>query len=173
MSKDEKRIRTLSLQQLYEELGILEDELRTARNEQYEKVIEGLVERDVSDKRIIQDIAWITGGFFTFNLMYAFLSRPIQDPAWLNYVCAGLCGVATAMSIAATRMGWNRTNEKYGSQIRSYYRFHPEEVEKKRKEVGRTDADIKVENLEKKALLYNKYIDIEENNQCLTLIGKQ
>ena len=161
MSKEEKRIKTLSVSQLYTELASLEEELKVARNKQYNALIEQLVEEDVSDKRIIQDILWVSGGFFTFNLMYAFLTRPIQDPVWLNYVCSGLCAVATAMSIAATRIGWNKTNKKYGDQIRRHYQFSPEDVEKRRKGAARTDEDIKVMQLEKKRTLYNKYITLK------------
>lgn len=164
MRKEEKRIKTLSLTQLYEELGCLEEELKGAKNKQYNALIEQLVEEDVSDKRILKDILWITGGFFTFNLMYAFLTRPIQDPVWMNYVCSGLCAVATAMSIAATRIGWNKTNEKYGAEIRRHYQFCPEDVEKRRKGASRTDADIEVMLLEKKINLYNKYITIKRND---------
>ena len=87
MKKEEKRIRTLSLQQLYEELGYLEDDLKSAKHRQHEKHIEQLVEGDVSDKRILKDILWITGGFATFHTMYIFLARPIQNPVWLNYLC--------------------------------------------------------------------------------------
>ena len=171
MNKEEKRIKTLSVSQLYTELASLEEELKIARNKQYNALIEQLVEEDVSDKRIIQDILWITGGFFTFNLMYAFLTRPIQDPVWMNYVCSGLCAVATAMSIAATRMGWNKTNAKYGADIRRHYQFSPEDVEKRRPGASRTTEDIIVKQLEKKRDLYNKYI-IAKRNEGLSEADK-
>ena len=161
MKKEEKRIRTLSLQQLYEELGYLEDDLKSAKHRQHEKHIEQLVEGDVSDKRILKDILWITGGFATFHTMYIFLARPIQNPVWLNYLCAGACAIATAMSIYATRKGWEKTNAKYGEQFKKYYQFHPEEVEAKKKDLARYDEDIAVENLEKKIAIYNKYIEIK------------
>lgn len=161
MRKEEKRIKTLSLTQLYEELGHLEEDLKMAKHNRHEKAIEQLVEYGVSDKRIIKDILWITGGFVTFNMMYLFLARPIQDPVWLNYVCSGFCAIATAMSIAATRIGWNKTNEKYGDQIRRHYNFNYAEVEEKRKGLSTTYEDIVVKDLEKKRQLYLKYIDFK------------
>ena len=107
MTKLEKEIRVLSLEELEKrsrELAVAELDAKKAL---FERVREGIIERDISDSRTWKDLGLFAGGLFTFQLGQLFLCQPLEPKA-LNFVCAGLCFATSAYAVVATRLGYEK-----------------------------------------------------------------
>ena len=164
MTKLEKEIRVLSLEELERrsrELAVAELDAKKAL---FNRVQEGIIERDISDSRSWKDMGLFAGGLFTFQLGQLFLCQPLE-PKWLNFVCAGLSFATSAYTVIATRLGYNKQKELMYEERKEYYAKHPEKVVEYYKESPRYDEHLNLENIEKEKSLVDYYIYAKKSQQ--------
>jgi len=164
MTKLEKKIKAMTRDELevrYRDLVVEEYEAKKAL---YARIQEAIIERDISDKRLWKDVAFIAEGFVTFQLGYIFLAQPLE-PKWVNYVAAGLCFLNSALSVVATRAGFEKTKKTMYDERKAYYTAHPEEVYEYYDEAPRFDEHIKLENIQKELQLVTETLQLKRFEQ--------
>ena len=157
MTKLEKEIRVLSLEELEKrsrELAVAELDAKKAL---FERVREGIIERDISDSRTWKDMGLFAGGLFTFQLGQLFFLQPLE-PKWLNFVCAGLSFATSAYTVIATRLGYNKQKELMYEERKEYYTKNPEKVVEYYKESPRYVEHLRLEEIDKEKRLVDYYI---------------
>jgi hypothetical protein len=157
MTKLEKEIRVLSLEELEKRARELELAELDAKKALFERVRESIIERDISDSRTWKDMGLFAGGLFTFQLGQIFLMQPLE-PKWLNFVCAGLSFATSAYAVIATRLGYNKQKELMYDERKEYYTKNPEKVVEYYKECPRFDEHLKLEEIDKEKRLVDYYI---------------
>ena len=160
MTKLEKKVRAMSKEELEVRYRDLIVEIFEAKKSLYTRIEEAIIERDISDKRLWKDILFITEGFVTFQLGQIFLTQPLE-PRWVNFVAAGLCMLNSALTIVATRIGFEKTKKLIYEERKEHYKNHPEEVYEYYKESARYDEHNRLEELEKEYELVSEYLHMK------------
>lgn len=157
MTKLEKEIRVLSLEELEKRARELEVEELDAKKALFERVRESIIERDIADSRTWKDMGLFAGGLFTFQLGQMFLLQPLE-PKWLNFVAAGLSFATSAYAVVATRLGYNKQKELMYDERKEYYTRNPEKVVEYYNDCPRFDEHLALEKIDKEKRLVGYYI---------------
>ena len=168
MTKLEKEIRVLSLDELEKRYKDLEIAELDAKKALFERVRESIIERDISDSRTWQDVGLFAGGLFTFQLGQIFLFQPLE-PKWLNFVCAGLSFATSAYAVYATKRGYDKQKELMYDERKEYYTKNPEKVVEYYKDSPRYDEHLNLENIQKEKSLVSYYITMKKSPSNIRL----
>jgi hypothetical protein len=101
-------------------------------------------------------------GLFTFQLGQIFLVQPIK-PEWLSFVFAGLCFANSALSVIATKIGYEKQKKLMYDERKEYYTKNPEKVVEYYNDSPRYDEHLRLENIEKEKRLVDRYITIKKS----------
>ena len=160
MKKIEKKVAAMNLDQLNSRYDQIEIEIEENEAKLYEKVLEHLIENDVSDSRMKQDMAWLFSGILAFEASHVFLAVELPGDGWLNLACSGLCFAHSIGAIIGHRVCWEKTKKKMYDERKRYYKEHYNEVLNAVHECPRFDETIKLENLTEELGFVQKYLRI-------------
>ena len=152
MNKYKKMYKGLSLSELQKVLDDLKAEEIELKKKKADRMLDGAIEDYVGDKRFIKDMGWVALGIGSFQASQVFLCQPIKDAPAANFIFAGLCAVGAALTILATRKGFDNDKKRLYEERKKYLLEHPEEVDKFEKNAPRYDECL--------------YLDINFEKQC-------